>query len=115
MPTIGGMSDEPRISETRPVGRYALGVAWMDGHDSILTHASLRGHCPCDACAALRERDELPGGGRASLESIEQLGDASVFLRWSDGHESFYLVSELRSLCRCAYCIGEPERPITGG
>jgi DUF971 family protein len=109
------MSDEPRISETRPVGRYALGIAWMDGHDSILTHASLRGHCPCDACEALRERDELPGGGKATLEALEHIGDASVFLRWSDGHETFYLVPELRALCRCAYCIGEPERPITGG
>lgn len=114
-PTIGiAMADEPRINQTRPVGRYALGVTWLDGHDSILPHIHLRAHCPCDACAALRARDELPGGRDVTLESVETIGDASVFLRWSDGHETFYLVPELRSLCRCAYCIGEPERPITG-
>lgn len=113
-PTIAGMDDEPRISQTRLVGRYAVGVAWMDGHDSILPHASLRAHCPCDACTALRARDEMPGGRDVTLESFERMGDASVFFRWSDGHETFYLIPELRTLCRCAYCVGEPERPITG-
>jgi len=108
------MSDEPRIRATRPVGRYALGVDWADGHDSILPHAHLRAHCPCDGCAALRARDEVPSVRDAVIESMEPLGDASLYLRWSDGHETLYLVSELRALCRCAYCIGEPERPITG-
>jgi DUF971 family protein len=108
------MTDEPRIRTTRPVGRYALGIDWADGHDSILPHANLRAHCPCDACAALRAREELPGRRDVALESVEPLGDASVYLRWSDGHETLYLVAELRALCRCAYCIGEPERPITG-
>lgn len=106
--------NEPKIVQTRPVGRYALGVDWADGHDSILPHVHLRAHCPCEDCAAKRSRDELPGGRDVRLETIEPVGDASVFLRWSDGHETFYLVSELRSLCRCAYCVGEPERPITG-
>lgn len=108
------MADEARIRATRPVGRYALGVDWMDGHDSILPHAHLRAHCPCDACAAVRAEGAIPASREAVLESVELLGDASIHLRWSDGHETLYLLGELRALCRCAYCIGEPERPITG-
>jgi DUF971 family protein len=108
------MAVEPRIRQTRQVGRYALGIDWEDGHDSILPYVHLRAHCPCEECAEKRARDEMPGGRDATLDTLERLGDASVYLRWSDGHETFYLVSELRGLCRCAYCIGEPERPITG-
>lgn len=108
------MSQPPALGSVRPVGRYALGVAWADGHDSIFPYRSLRAHCPCDACSRQRERSDAPVGGDATLESFEQLGDASIFLRWADGHESFFPAAELRALCRCALCAGEPERPITG-
>src|SRR5262249_535629 len=109
------MAATPTIRTTNLVGRYALGVAWADGHDSILPFNHLRAHCPSDAFAAEPAQDAAPMSPRgANLESIELLGDASAYLRWSDGHETFYLLSELRALCRCAYCIGEPERPITG-
>ena len=68
----------------------------------------------CDACAADRAAERLPGSRDVQLDGLETLGDESVFLRWNDGHETLYLVDELRALCRCAYCVGEPERPITG-
>ena len=38
----------------------------------------------------------------------------SQFVGWVDGHETIFTMSQLRELCRCAYCVGEPERPISG-
>lgn len=108
------MTSEPKIRATRAVGRYAVGIDWADGHDSIMPFKHLRANCPCDACAELRAREQIPGRDPAELRSLEAIGQASVYLRWDDGHETFYLVPELRRLCRCALCIGEPERPITG-
>jgi DUF971 family protein len=108
------VSEKAKIRSTKAVGRYALGVDWADGHDSILPFTHLRAQCPCDACSALRREDRVPGKPDVQLQSFEPLGDASVYLGWSDGHETLFLVDELRALCRCAYCIGEPERPITG-
>ncbi len=108
------MPNAPAIAQTKRVGHYALGVDWVDGHDSIMPYTTLRAHCPCQACADLREKDEVPGARGIQLSSIDVVGDASVFLAWSDGHESVFLLPEFRALCRCAYCAGEPERPITG-
>jgi DUF971 family protein len=108
------MASGPSIRSTSAVGRYALGVAWSDGHESILPFTHLRAHCPCDACVVQRAQDQIELRPGLALEGCELLGDASIYLRWDDGHETFYLVPELRALCRCAYCIGEPERPITG-
>ncbi len=108
------MSSTSTIRSTSTVGRYALGVDWSDGHESILPFTNLRAHCPCDACEALRAADRAPGAPGIELLAVEAIGEASIFLHWSDGHETIYLLPELRALCRCAYCIGEPERPITG-
>jgi DUF971 family protein len=108
------MESRHGITATHPVGRYALGVDWTDGHDSIMPYRNLRAHCTCEDCQAARSRGPLEIDPEIRLESIDLIGDASAFLRWSDGHETFFLLSELRQLCRCAYCIGEPERPITG-
>jgi DUF971 family protein len=108
------MADAAKIRTTSIVGRYALGVDWSDGHDSIMPFVHLRAHCPCDECAARRDAGEAPGARDIDLTALDRLGEESVFLRWSDGHETLYLVPELRALCRCAYCVGEPERPITG-
>jgi hypothetical protein len=44
-----------------------------------------------------------------------RLGENGVFIGWVDGHETLYTAADLRSLCRCAYCVAEPEKPITGG
>ena len=104
--------DATRITRLGAVGRYALGVLWGDQHDSILPYRNLRRDCPCETCAAA-----LPGAAPApevELVRVETLGDRSVFLRWSDGHETLFLVEELRDLCRCARCAGEPEYPISG-
>ncbi len=108
------MARTTSIRQTRRIGHYALGIDWVDGHESIMPYSSLRAHCPCETCAALRSEERVPGAPGIQLGSIDVMGDASAFLTWSDGHESVYLLPELRALCRCAYCVGEPERPITG-
>ena len=105
--------DATRIVKLSEVGRYALGVDWGDGHESIMPFRSLRAACPCETCVA-----PAPGATRPSdadrLARVETLGDASVFLRWADGHETLLMVDELRDLCRCARCVGEPDYPISG-
>lgn len=42
---------EVQVNEVSPVGRYALGFAWSDGHDSgIYAFDYLRALCPCQGC-----------------------------------------------------------------
>ena len=106
-------ADAVRVEKLTEVGRYALGVQWGDRHDSILPYRNLRRACSCDTCAATPEEEpRAPEAER--LARAELLGDRSVFLRWGDGHESVFLLSELRDLCRCARCVGEPDFPISG-
>jgi DUF971 family protein len=41
------------ISALEPAGAYALRIVWGDGHNAGLYRwESLRGYCPCPACAA---------------------------------------------------------------
>ena len=39
---------------------------------------------------------------------LEILG-TELAVVWSDGHESFYSLEELRRRCPCAVCAGEPD------
>jgi DUF971 family protein len=112
MPTMRP-PDAVHVQRLSEVGRYALGVQWGDGHDSILPFRNLRRACPCEACAPSAPDAPLaPDAER--LARVEILGDRSVFLRWADGHETLLLLDELRDLCRCARCVGEPDYPISG-
>jgi DUF971 family protein len=99
-----------RLSE---VGRYALGVQWGDRHDSILPYRNLRQACPCEACATTVPGAPVSPDAERPLD-VQLRGERSLFLRWADGHESVLLVEEVRDLCRCARCIGEPDYPISG-
>lgn len=103
---------QTRIEKLKPVGRYALGVEWADRHESIIPYRSIRQACPCDACAVPEPPAVAPQGEHPVR--LEQLGDSSLFLVWADGHETVLLTEELRAMCRCALCAGEPERPISG-
>jgi DUF971 family protein len=107
-------AEATRIERMTEVGRYALGVEWGDRHDSILPYRSLRAACPCEACAGPPAATP-PAPEAERLVRAEVLGGESVFLRWGDGHETLLLVAELRDLCRCARCVGEPDYPVSGG
>jgi DUF971 family protein len=106
-------SKTPKIKELHEVGRYAVGAQWVDGHDSIFPLESLRRGCPCDSCKGNVTGEVPPASHR--LTQLSRLGDAAVFIGWVDGHETIYTMRQLRDLCRCAYCVAEPERPISGG
>src|ERR1700729_2699900 len=43
-------SKRPIIKTLQEVGRYAIGIVWNDGHDSIFPLENLRRACPCDIC-----------------------------------------------------------------
>jgi DUF971 family protein len=102
----------PRIRGLNEVGRYAIGVQWADGHDSIFPLENLRRACPCNSCAVAPEGERALTANR--LLQFSRLGDVAVYLAWTDGHETLYTTRQLRELCRCALCVQEPERPITG-
>jgi DUF971 family protein len=106
-------SKTPKIKALNEVGRYAVGVQWIDGHDSIFPLESLRRACPCDECKGRVEGEIPPASQR--MRQLSRLGEAAVFLGWADGHETIFTMRQMRDLCRCAYCVAEPERPITGG
>jgi len=105
--------DAARIERLKEVGRYALGVEWGDRHESILPYRNLRRACPCDACAAAAAQSPLPPEAERPVD-FQVLGERSLFIRWADAHETLLLVEEVRGLCRCARCVGEPDFPITG-
>ena len=74
----------------------------------------MRRFCTCNDCQRTEAAKRDPAEPARKLEAVQRLGDASVMLLWSDGHETLYLVEELRDLCGCASCKGEPNYPITG-
>ncbi|HYB90067.1 MAG TPA: gamma-butyrobetaine hydroxylase-like domain-containing protein [Candidatus Binataceae bacterium] len=103
---------EPKIKGVSEVGRYAIGVQWTDGHDSIYPLDNLRRYCPCLACSG-KVAGEIPPASQRLLQ-LTRLGEQAMFLEWADGHETIYATGQLRDICGCALCIGEPERPVTG-
>jgi DUF971 family protein len=112
-PTPGKVPAAPKIKGLNEVGRYAVGVQWIDGHDSIFPLAGLRRGCPCNECGG--EATDPAAAAPQRLIQCARLGESGLFLGWADGHETLFTTAQLRALCRCAYCAGEPERPITGG
>jgi len=109
---LGKSKTPPRIRGLNEVGRYAIGIQWTDGHDSIFPLENLRRYCPCNACAG-GVQGEISAAAQRLLQ-LSRLGDAAVYLGWVDGHETLYTTAQLRETCRCALCVQEPERPITG-
>jgi DUF971 family protein len=109
---LGKSKTPPKIRGLNEVGRYAIGIQWTDGHDSIFPLENLRRYCPCNACAGGLQGESSAAAQR--LLQLSRLGDAAVYLGWVDGHETLYTTAQLRETCRCALCVQEPERPITG-
>jgi DUF971 family protein len=49
-----GISTRDELDLVENVGRYAFGVRWRDGHNSIYSYNYLLESCPCDTCQQLR-------------------------------------------------------------
>ena len=54
LPLVG--ADPNRPDAVTLVGRYAIGVTWQDGHESLLSYGPLRGRCPCAQCTTAGRR-----------------------------------------------------------
>jgi len=52
LPILGAVS-RADISSINHVGRYALGVGWKDGHQSIFTYQYLFEGCLCESCSGV--------------------------------------------------------------
>jgi DUF971 family protein len=46
-----------QIVDMHYVGNYALGISWLDKHQSIFPWSMLSGECPCTSCQAEREKE----------------------------------------------------------
>jgi DUF971 family protein len=99
LPLLG--RDPHRPERLELVGRYALGVTWQDGHQSLFPFAALRAACACPACA--------PAAPAApAWPAAIHREPAGLRVRWSDGHETHLEGRELRPRCPCAACAGRP-------
>src|SRR5487761_593254 len=78
MPLI--KSKTPRIRGLNEVGRYAVGVQWIDGHDSIFPLENLRRACPCKACGGHID-GSIPEASKR-MSALMRLGEQGVFLGW---------------------------------
>ena len=98
---ILGQGDPNRPKDVHLVGRYALGVAWTDGHGSIYPFDHHGASCPCGACGDVAA---APAAATWPRE-IKKL-DTALRITWADAHESVLAYAELRAACRCAGCTG---------
>jgi|GEM_PF-444494 len=86
------------------VGRYALGVAWGDGHNSIFSFDLLRSLCPCKACFEMRQKKQAFPPAAVQPIEVRRLPDQGMVVKWADAHDSAYEAEYLRNLCPCATC-----------
>ena len=64
--------DEVRPVRLEPVGRYAVGIHWSDGHSTgIYTFELLRALCPCPVCSA---SDSTPDSAHNSAPDVAPEG-----------------------------------------
>src|SRR5690606_31971024 len=97
---IGPSEDEQRLR-----------IEWRDGHVSEYESHYLRLNCPCAGCVEEMTGRRLLGPATVSASvyplEIEYVGRYALRFRWSDGHSTgIYPFEMLRSLCRCASCMG---------
>ena len=51
-------AEQTRLVDLQLVGNYALCPSWGDGHHTgYYTFESLRHHCPCPTCTAVRQKE----------------------------------------------------------
>ena len=68
---------KPKIRGLNEVGRYAIGVQWVDGHDSIFPLENLRRGCMCDACKGSLNGDVPPASMRRRSNHIATISRAA--------------------------------------
>ncbi|MBI4371008.1 MAG: DUF971 domain-containing protein [Elusimicrobia bacterium] len=90
-----------------------LRILWEDDHETVLSFAQLRRHCPCAACRdewsgeALLDPAAVPDGLGAARADV--VGNYALSFAFSDGHGAgVYPFELLRKLCRCAECAYHP-------
>jgi DUF971 family protein len=96
-----GQPNPNELKDVHLVGRYALGVAWADGHSSIYPFDRLRLDDPAPRDESGTELTEAMSWPR----DIKRLPEG-LRVAWSDGRQSLYPLAVLRSLCKCAGCTG---------
>jgi DUF971 family protein len=74
LPILGRDPHTPR--DIRLVGRYALGVDWLDGHSSIFPFDHLRAACDCGPCGGPGAGGAPPAAPRAEPGRMDEPGTA---------------------------------------
>ena len=86
-----------------PRGARVFEIGWADGFIGKISHAVLRGYCPCAGCQGHSGTIRFVSGGDEELLEIVEVGNYALQLTWGDHHDSgLYSFRYLRLLSEVA-------------
>ncbi|HEX9656792.1 MAG TPA: DUF971 domain-containing protein [Bacteroidota bacterium] len=105
----------PAVRSFKQTSAELIEIRWTDGHQGLVSLATLRDRCPCAGCSGESilfesysppEQDKKTPG-RYELKSASSVGNYALKIVWGDGHDlGIYSWEHIRSLCECNECLG---------
>ena len=106
---VGGADKKRRRPSGIELAATELVIQWVDGSESRIPLAALRGSCPCATCRQVRDQKATgPADGlsllrgeaataTAEARDFDYVGRYGIRINWADGHNTgIYTFESLR-------------------